>query len=130
MACKAVIKPKPGYYARNFKIIDATGKDVSDIDFETGEVVKMWTEAELYCGKFWVPIYKYQPFIDYVENKFSFVNTTLISAQHNVIDQINGTEALSGDGLDTISDDEIPDEEQQLDFSSAGIEIGKEESEE
>ena len=121
LECKAIIKPKPGYYVRNFKVIDKAGNDVSDIDFETGEIRKQWTEAELYCGKFWVPIYKHKPFIDFVENKFSFVNTTLISAQHNVIDQINGVETWSDTAVSAIKDEEVDDGEQQFDFNAVGI---------
>lgn len=121
LACDVVMKPKNGYYARNFKCIDRNGNDVSDIDFSTGEVVKMWKEADLYCGKFWVPIFKNKTFVDFVENKFSFVNTKLISAQHNVMDMINGDEEWNTDGLEAISDDEIPDEEQILDFANIGV---------
>lgn len=121
IACDVVMKPKNGYYARNFKCIDRNGNDVSDIDFSTGEVVKMWKEADLYCGKFWVPIFKNKTFVDFVEDKFSFVNTKLISAQHNVMDMINGDEEWNTDGLEAISDDEIPDEEQILDFANIGI---------
>lgn len=121
IACDVVMKPKNGYYARNFKCIDRNGNDVSDIDFNTGEVVKMWKEADLYCGKFWVPIFKNKTFVDFVEDKFSFVNTKLISAQHNVMDMINGDEEWNTDGLEAISDDEIPDEEQILDFAQIGV---------
>lgn len=121
IACDVVMKPKNGYYARNFKCIDRNGNDVSDIDFSTGEVVKMWKEADLYCGKFWVPIFKNKTFVDFVEDKFSFVNTKLISAQHNVMDMINGDEEWNTDGLEAISDDEIPDEEQILDFANIGV---------
>lgn len=121
LACDVVMKPKNGYYARNFKCIDRNGNDVSDIDFSTGEVVKMWKEADLYCGKFWVPIFKNKTFVDFVEDKFSFVNTKLISAQHNVMDMINGDEEWNTDGLEAISDDDIPDEEQILDFANIGV---------
>lgn len=121
MESKAVFKPKPGYYARNFKVVNRNGEDVSDIDFETGEVKKMWTEAELYCGKFWVPIYKHKPFIDFVENKFSFINTVLISAQHNVMNQINGTEEWSDTDVSAIKDEDIDEAEQQFDFNAVGI---------
>lgn len=121
IACDVVMKPKNGYYARNFKCIDRNGNDVSDIDFSTGEVVKMWKEADLYCGKFWVPIFKNKTFVDFVEDKFSFVNTKLISAQHNVMDMINGDEEWNTDGLEAISDDDIPDEEQILDFANIGV---------
>lgn len=120
-ACGVVFKPKAGYYARNFKCINGKGEDVSDINFETGEVVKMWKEADLYCGKFWVPIYKNKTFVDFVEDKFSFINTKLISAQHNVMDMINGDEDWSSDGLDAIADEDIPDDEQVLDFGAVGI---------
>ncbi len=107
--CGVVYKPKPGYYSR----VDY------DVDKSTGEVTKMWKEAELYCGAFWVPIYKDKKFQEYVEEKFSFLNTTLISAQHNVLDMISGKEELSAAGIDTTPEDEGDDA--VLDFSDAAI---------
>lgn len=119
--CGLVFKPKDGFYARNFKCLDKNGNDISDVDTETGEVVKMWKESDLYCGKFWVPIYKNKTFVDFVEDKFSFINTKLISAQHNVMDMINGDEDWSDEGLDVVPDEAIPDEEGVLDFGAVGI---------
>lgn len=109
VASGVVYKPKPGYFARTDY----------DVDKDTGEVTKSWKEAELYCGKFWVPLYKDKKFVDFVENKFSFINATLISAQHNVMDMIAGKENLSDDGIDTdISNEE---DNEVVDFGAAGI---------
>lgn len=84
-----VFKPKPGFYAR----IDY------DVNKETGEVEKMWKESELYCGKFWVPLYRDENFKTYIEKHFSFDNSKLIAAQHNVMDMINGKEELTDEIL-------------------------------
>ena len=62
MAAGCVFKPKNGYYCRTDY----------DVDKETGEPVKMWKEADLYCAKFWIDLYKDEKFNKYVEQKFAF----------------------------------------------------------
>jgi len=88
--CGCVFKPKPGYYARTDY----------DVDKESGEVTKMWKESELYCAAFWVPLYRDKKFVDYCEDKFSFVNAKMISSSVNVMDMI--------DGLAPITDESVP----------------------
>lgn len=70
-----VFKPKNGSYAR----IDF------DVNKETGEVEKSWKEADLYCAKFWIPLYKSEKFIKYVESKFSFEDNILINSMTDVM---------------------------------------------
>lgn len=70
-----VFKPKNGSYAR----IDF------DVNKETGEVEKSWKEADLYCAKFWIPLYKSEKFIKYVESKFSFEDNVLINSMTDVM---------------------------------------------
>jgi len=84
-----VFKPKNGYYSRTDY----------DVDKSTGEVTKMWKEAALYNGQFWVPLYKDEKFIEYLEERFSFENVKLIASQQNVADMISGAVPLSDDVL-------------------------------
>lgn len=75
-----VYKPKPGYYAR-------IGYDVQ-VDKETGELGKperVWKESELYCAKFWIPLYKDETFRHYVEAKFAFEDQVLINASEDIM---------------------------------------------
>jgi len=75
-----VYKPKPGYYAR-------IGYDVQ-VDKETGELGKperIWKESELYCAKFWIPLYKNETFRHYVEAKFAFEDQVLINASEDIM---------------------------------------------
>lgn len=75
-----VYKPKPGYYAR-------IGYDVQ-VDKETGELGKperLWKESELYCAKFWIPLYKNETFRHYVEAKFAFEDQVLINASEDIM---------------------------------------------
>ena len=75
-----VYKPKPGYYAR-------IGYDVQ-VDKETGELGKperVWKESELYCAKFWIPLYKNETFRHYVEAKFAFEDQALINASEDIM---------------------------------------------
>lgn len=75
-----VYKPKPGYYAR-------IGYDVQ-VDKETGELGKperIWKESELYCAKFWIPLYKDETFRHYVEAKFAFEDQVLINASEDIM---------------------------------------------
>lgn len=75
-----VYKPKPGYYAR-------IGYDVQ-VDKETGELGKperVWKESELYCAKFWIPLYKNETFRHYVEAKFAFEDQVLINASEDIM---------------------------------------------
>lgn len=91
MECGVVYKPKPGYYAR-------VGYDAK-VDPETGELGKperMWKEEELYCAKFWIPLYKDETFRHYVESKFAFEEQVLINANEDVLALMNaGYEDLS-----------------------------------
>ena len=91
MECGVVYKPKPGYYAR-------IGYDAK-VDPETGELGKperMWKEEELYCAKFWIPLYKDETFRHYVESKFAFEEQVLINANEDVLALMNaGYEDLS-----------------------------------
>ena len=78
--CGIVYKPKPGYYAR-------IGYDVQ-VDKETGELGKperIWKETELYCAKFWIPLYKDETFRHYVEAKFAFEDQVLINSSEDVM---------------------------------------------
>ena len=78
--CGIVYKPKPGYYAR-------IGYDVQ-VDKETGELGKperIWKESELYCAKFWIPLYKDETFRHYVEAKFAFEDQVLINASEDIM---------------------------------------------
>ena len=75
-----VYKPKPGYYAR-------IGYDVQ-VDKDTGELGKperIWKESELYCAKFWIPLYKDETFRHYVEAKFAFEDQVLINASEDIM---------------------------------------------
>ena len=78
--CGIVYKPKPGYYAR-------IGYDVQ-VDKDTGELGKperIWKESELYCAKFWIPLYKDETFRHYVEAKFAFEDQVLINASEDIM---------------------------------------------
>ena len=78
--CGIVYKPKPGYYAR-------IGYDVQ-VGKETGELGKpdrVWKESELYCAKFWIPLYKDETFRHYVEAKFAFEDQVLINASEDIM---------------------------------------------
>lgn len=78
--CGIVYKPKPGYYAR-------IGYDVQ-VDKETGELGKperVWKESELYCAKFWIPLYKDETFRHFVEAKFAFEDQVLINASEDIM---------------------------------------------
>ena len=61
-----------------------------DVDKETGEPVKMWKEADLYCAKFWIDLYKDEKFNKYVEQKFAFEDQELISATQDVLAMMEG----------------------------------------
>ena len=80
MAAGCVFKPKNGYYCRTDY----------DVDKETGEPVKMWKEADLYCAKFWIDLYKDEKFNKYVEQKFAFEDQELISATQDVLAMMEG----------------------------------------
>lgn len=101
MAADVVFKPKPGYYARTDY----------DVDKETGEVKKMWKESELYCATFWVPLYRDPKFIDYCEDKYSFVNAKLISASIDVMALIDGAAEITDETMPVIN---AKDEEAQF----------------
>lgn len=81
-----VYKPKPGYYCR-------VGID-TPVDETTGELgtpTKLWKEDDLYVAEFWIPLYKNETFIKYVETKFSFEEQEVITATQDVMAMINGT---------------------------------------
>lgn len=80
IAAGVVFKPKAGRYARTDY----------DVDQTTGEVTRQWKEDELYCAKFWIPLYKDEKFNKYVEQKFAFEDEELISATQDVLAMING----------------------------------------
>ena len=50
----------------------------------------MWKEADLYCAKFWVDLYKDEKFNKYVEQKFAFEDQELISATQDVLAMMEG----------------------------------------
>ena len=106
--CGIVYKPKPGYYAR-------IGYDVQ-VDKETGEVGKperMWKEAELYCAKFWIPLYKDETFRHYVESKFAFEDQVLINASEDIMRLMDKEDAdlSENTGIDPSVASEEDDEE-------------------
>ena len=119
MEAGVVFKPKPGYYSRTDY----------DVDKESGEVVKMWKEAELYCAKFWIPLYRDSKFVDYCEDKYSFINAKLISASVDVMALIDGAEEITDDSMPIVNanDDEgqfeaeYGDENEDLVLDGAGI---------
>lgn len=91
-----VFKPKNGYYARTD----------FDVDKDTGEVSRQWKEAELYCSEFWIPLCKDPKFNQFLEEKFSFENTTLIASQENIDDMIEGKQALTTNTMQIIQDED------------------------
>lgn len=113
-----VFKPQNGYYARTDY----------DVDKETGEVTKMWKEAELYCAAFWIPLYRDKKFVDFMEDRFSFINAKLISSQVNVMDLIDGALEITDESLPTMAADEdeqfrreYGNEEEDAELDGAGI---------
>jgi hypothetical protein len=80
IAAGVVFKPKAGRYARTDYDVDPT----------TGEVTRQWKEDELYCAKFWIPLYKDEKFNKYVEQKFAFEDEELISATQDVLAMMEG----------------------------------------
>lgn len=84
IASECVFKPKPGYYCRTDY----------DVDKTTGEPTKMWKEAELYCAKFWLDLYKDDMFNKFVEKKFAFEDQELISATQDVLAMMEGKAAI------------------------------------
>ena len=113
-----VFKPQNGYYSRTDY----------DVDKETGEVKKMWKESELYCAAFWVPLYRDQKFVDFMEDRFSFVNAKLISSQVNVMDLIDGAIEITDESVPTMAADEeeqfrreYGDENEDAELDGAGI---------
>lgn len=79
IAAGVVFKPKNGRYSRTDY----------DVDQTTGEVTRQWKEDELYCAKFWIPLYTDEKFNKYVEQKFAFADEELISATQDVLAMIN-----------------------------------------
>lgn len=111
--CGIVYKPKPGYYAR-------IGYDVQ-VDKDTGELGKperVWKESELYCAKFWIPLYKDETFRHYVEAKFAFEDQVLINASEDIMKLMEKEDAdlSENTGIDpnvaTSGDDEEYDDDE------------------
>lgn len=111
--CGIVYKPKPGYYAR-------IGYDVQ-VDKDTGELGKperIWKESELYCAKFWIPLYKDETFRHYVEAKFAFEDQVLINASEDIMKLMEKEDAdlSENTGIDpnvaTSGDDEEYDDDE------------------
>lgn len=105
IASECVFKPKPGYYCRTDY----------DVDKTTGEPVKMWKEAELYCAKFWLDLYKDEKFNKFVEKKFAFEDQELISATQDVLAMMDGRTAIP-DEKGLVAEDET---EERLEIDSA-----------
>lgn len=104
MAAGCVFKPKNGYYCRTDY----------DVDKETGEPIKKWKEAELYCAKFWLDLYKDEKFNKYVEKKFAFEDQELISATQDVLSMLEGRSAIPEEEQGLIAEDE-DDERLEID---------------
>lgn len=101
-----VFKPKAGRYSRTDY----------DVDKTTGEVTRQWKEDELYCAKFWIPLYTDEKFNKYVEQKFAFADEELISATQDVIAMIN-CEAEIPDETKLVAESET-EENMTLDVSN------------
>lgn len=106
IAAGVVFKPKAGRYARTDY----------DVDQTTGEVTRQWKEDELYCAKFWIPLYKDEKFNKYVEQKFAFADEELISATQDVLAMINN-EAEIPDETKLVAESET-EENMTLDVSN------------
>lgn len=106
IAAGVVFKPKAGRYARTDY----------DVDQTTGEVTRQWKEDELYCAKFWIPLYKDEKFNKYVEQKFAFADEELISATQDVLAMIN-CEAEIPDETKLVAESET-EENMTLDVSN------------
>lgn len=105
IASECVFKPKPGYYCRTDY----------DVDKTTGEPNKMWKEAELYCAKFWLDLYKDEKFNKFVEKKFAFEDQELISATQDVLAMMEG-KAVIPDEKGLVAEEES---EEHLEIDSA-----------
>ncbi len=106
IAAGVVFKPKNGRYARTDY----------DVDQTTGEVTRQWKEDELYCAKFWIPLYTDEKFNKYVEQKFAFADEELISATQDVLAMINN-EAEIPDETKLVAESET-EENMTLDVSN------------
>jgi recombination protein RecA len=80
-----------------------------------------WKEKELYCAKFWVPVFADDAFNDFLERKFSFEETVLTSSKENL------NEMIAAGDWDNLPDNsltskqetetpEIPDEDEPFTF--------------
>lgn len=106
IAAGVVFKPKAGRYSRTDY----------DVDQTTGEVTRQWKEDELYCAKFWIPLYTDEKFNKYVEQKFAFADEELISATQDVLAMIN-REAEIPDETKLVAESET-EENMTLDVSN------------
>lgn len=96
---ECVFKPKPGRYCRTDY----------DVDKETGEPIRMWKEEELYCAKFWIPLYKDEKFNKFVEAKFAFEDSEMISATQDVLAMINGEAEIPEEETVLTTESEVTD---------------------
>lgn len=78
-----VIKTKNAHFAR----VD------HDIDKETGEVLTHWHERDLYCAKFWIPLYKSKKFNEFLESKYAYFETELTAVSDNIMDLLEVDES-------------------------------------
>lgn len=106
IAAGVVFKPKAGRYSRTDY----------DVDQTTGDVTRQWKEDELYCAKFWIPLYTDEKFNKYVEQKFAFADEELISATQDVLAMIN-CEAEIPDETKLVAESET-EENMTLDVSN------------
>lgn len=76
---------------------------------------KTWKEADLYCAAFWIPLYKNETFNHYVEKKYAFEDTQLISSVENIMDLMNADPAsLSTQSIGTNRNDDADEEDVTL----------------
>lgn len=45
---------------------------------------RLWKEKDLYCAKFWIPLFQDDDFNEFLERKFSFEDSTLTSSTQNI----------------------------------------------
>jgi hypothetical protein len=89
----------------------------------------MWKESELYCAAFWVPLYRDKKFVDFCEDKYSFVNAKLISSSVDVMDLIDNATDFDDTSVPVISADdeeaqfqaEYGDDKEDLELDASGI---------
>lgn len=77
-----------------------------------------WKESELYCAKFWIPLFADDAFNDFLEHKYSFEDCSLISATENIDDLMN-----AGGNFDTLSETSLTakSEEEQSELEDDAV---------